>query len=284
MVLKMKRRFKKIYVEITNRCNLKCSFCSKLDREIKEMSLEDFKTVISKIKPFTDYIYLHVKGEPLLHSRLDDILSICDKENIQVNITTNGTLLKDKLNILSSHASIRQINVSLHSENNFKDYFENIFDACDKLSEKIYISYRIWNLDELHLDEKSTTIVDKIINHYKLPTKVVDKLKKDKDTTISNNIFVNKDNLFTWPDSFSNYDLDGKCYGLNTHIGILVDGTIIPCCLDGNGQINLGNIFKNNLEDVLNSKKVLDMINGFKNGKSICQLCKNCNFRNRFIK
>ena len=95
MVLKMKRRFKKIYVEITNRCNLKCSFCSKLDREIKEMSLEDFKTVISKIKPFTDYIYLHVKGEPLLHSRLDDILSICDKENIQVNITTNGTLLKD---------------------------------------------------------------------------------------------------------------------------------------------------------------------------------------------
>ena len=280
----MKRRFKKIYIEITNKCNLKCSFCSKLNREVKEMSLDEFKIVISKIKPFTDYIYLHVKGEPLLHSKLDDILSICDKENIQVNITTNGTLLKDKLDILSNHKSIRQINVSLHSENNFKDYFETVFDTCDKLSNNIYISYRIWNLDELNLDKKSTVIVDKIIKHYKLSIDIVDKLKKKKETTISNNIFINIDNLFTWPDNSNNLNLDGKCYGLNTHIGILVDGTIIPCCLDGNGEINLGNIFKDNLEDVLNSKLVLDMIESFKNGKSICQLCKNCNFRNRFIK
>ncbi len=279
-----KKRFKKIYIEITNKCNLSCTFCSPLKREIKEMSIDDFKIVISKIKPFTDYIYLHVKGEPLLHSKLDDILSICDKENIHVNITTNGTLLKNRVLILSKHNSIRQINVSLHSENNYKNYFEDVFNSCDKLSNNTYISYRIWNLNELNLDKKSTSIVDKIIEHYNLSIDIVDKIKKDKETKIKENIYVNKDNLFTWPDYSNNFNLDGKCYGLNTHIGILVDGTVIPCCLDGNGEINLGNIFKDNLDVILNKEIVINMINGFKNGKSICQLCKNCNFRNRFIK
>lgn len=280
----MKKRFKKIYVEITNKCNLNCSFCSPLKRKVKELSVDEFELIIQKIKPYTDYIYLHVKGEPLLHSKLDDLLSICDREKIKVNITTNGTLLKSKKDILSSHSSIRQINVSLHCENNISNYFDDVFTTCRGLSQKMYVSYRIWNLNDLTLDKKSIMIVNKIIEYYKLETDIVNKIYKDKEIKIFNNTFVNKDNLFTWPDNSNGFDLDGKCYGLNTHIGILVDGTVIPCCLDGNGEINLGNIFNEDLEEILNTDLVKNMIKGFKNGKSICQLCKNCNFRNRFIK
>ena len=278
----MKKRFKKIYVEITNKCNLNCSFCSKDNRDLKEMIPLEFEEVITKIKDYTDYIYLHVKGEPLLHSKFDSILSICDKYNMMVNITTNGTLIKNNYLILNSHKCIRQINISLHSENNKSNYFEEVFDTCKKLSEKIFISYRLWTLKNYELDSKSTNIVDKIIDSYKLSGIIVDKIKKDKSIKIDNNTFVNKDNLFAWPDVNNNLNIDGKCYGLDTHIAILSNGTVVPCCLDSEGVINLGNIFKDSLDNILNSSLVKDMINGFKNNKSICELCKNCNFRYRF--
>lgn len=279
----MKKRFKKIYVEITNKCNLNCTFCSPLKRKIEEMNISNFKIIITKIKPYTDYIYLHVKGEPLLHSKLDEILDICDSENIKVNITTNGTLLKDDINILGNHKCIRQLNISLHSENNYPNYLENVFEVCKKLSSKMFISYRLWNLNNYELDKKATNIVDKIISSYNLSTEDVQKIKNDKSIKIFNNTFVNKDNLFSWPDSNNKQNINGKCYGLDTHIAILVNGDVVPCCLDGNGEIKLGNIFLDEMDTILNSKIVKDMIEGFKEGKSICTLCKNCNFRYRFI-
>ncbi len=138
----MSKRFSKIYVEITNYCNLACSFCSKDNREKREMSVEEFELVISKIKDYTDSIYLHVKGEPLLHSKLDEILTICDNNKMNVRITTNGTLLVQKKDILLKH-NIKQINVSLHSENNNPHYFEDVFNTCDELSNKCAVIYRI---------------------------------------------------------------------------------------------------------------------------------------------
>lgn len=278
------KMFKKIYVEITNRCNLNCSFCGKNKREYKDMTVSEFETVISKIKKYTDYIYLHVKGEPLLHPCLDSFLSVCDNNNIKVNITTNGVFLKEKLNILINHFCVRQVNVSLHCENSKKNYFEDVFDSCKILSTKMFISYRIWNLEQYHLDEKSTNIVEKIIKHYDLSTDIVEKLYKDVQTKIDANTFVNKENLFIWPDFNNGFEIDCHCYGLSTHIGILSDGTIVPCCLDGNGDISLGNIFSDSLDDVINSSKFVALKEGFKNNKSMHNLCKNCNFRNRFNK
>lgn len=278
----MKKRFKKIYIEITNKCNLNCSFCSNSKRKFREMTTEEFKLIISKIKNYTDYIYLHIKGEPLLHSSLDEILNICDYNNIKVNITTNGTLLKKKKAILSSHNSIRQINVSLHSENNIDSYFEDVFNSCKFLSTKLFISYRLWKLKNLKLDKNSTKIVEKIKKAYNLKDEIVEKLNNDKSIKIDYNTYVNKENLFDWPDLKNNFDIDGKCYGLSTHIGILSDGTIVPCCLDAEGIIKLGNIFEDNLENVLNGDKAQEIINGFKRNKSVCGLCKNCNFRYRF--
>ena len=278
----MNKRFKKIYVEITNKCNLNCSFCSKDKREKREMTPLEFEQVLLKIKDYTSYIYLHVKGEPLLHNSLDEILFLCDKYNMMVNITTNGTLLDKNIDILNNHSSIRQINVSLHCENSDKDYFEKVFSLCKKLSSKMFISYRIWLLDHLSLDKKSVEIVEKIISYYKLSGSAVEKIYNDKSIKIDNNTFVDKDNIFVWPCEKNNFNIDGFCYALKTHIGILSNGDIIPCCLDSSGVIKLGNIFKDDLKDILNSKLYLSLLNGFRDNKSIHPLCKNCNFRNRF--
>ena len=108
-------------------------------------------------------------------------------------------------------------------------------------------------------------------------------LTKEKSIKIDTNTFVDKDNLFEWPDLNNSVDKDGFCYALKTHIGILSDGTVVPCCLDRDGVIDLGNIFKESLDDILNKKITKDIIDGFKNNKAVHPLCKKCNFRDRFI-
>lgn len=275
-------RFKKVYIEITNACNLNCSFCNNNQRKKEYMSFDDFKHVIKEIKVYTNYIYLHVKGEPLLHPELEEILKECEENEIQVNITTNGTLLKQRQNILANSKCVRQLNISLHSENEISTYFEDIFSAVRTFPKEMYISYRLWTLKNYKLDKKSTEAVNKIIEEYKLSPNIVEKLYQEKSIKIDFHTYVNKDNLFQWPTLETVDKKHSFCYGLTTHIGILVDGTVVPCCLDGEGVIALGNIFQNSLEEILNSKRAKILLEEFKNNKCSEELCEKCEFKNRF--
>ena len=274
-------KFKKVYIEITNKCNLSCSFCGNNKRDKLFMSVSQFKHIINQIAPYANYVYLHVKGEPLLHPQLKEILEVCKDSDIHVNITTNGTLLKQKYKILLESDCVRQVNVSLHSENTLSTYFEDIFSVCKKLSSKMYISYRLWTLNNYQLDKKSTEIVNKIIDSYNLSTSLVEKLNNDIQIKIADNTFVNKDNLFEWPNLKNKSTSNNYCHGLSTHIGILVDGTVIPCCLDGDGTINLGNIFESDLNIILTSERTCNIIEGFKNNKCYEELCSKCTFKNK---
>lgn len=273
----MSKRFSKIYVEITNYCNLNCSFCSNDNLPKREMSVDEFRIVISKIKDYTDNIYLHVKGEPLLHSHLDKILDICDNMGINVRITTNGTLLAKKKDILLNH-NIKQINVSLHSENNSSNYYEDVFTTCDLLSCKTAIIYRIW------IDKLSTIVVDKIKGYYNLSTDIVNKINDEKNIKIRDNIYIDKDNEFEWPVITNEKSEYGTCLGTKSHIAILSNGNITPCCLDSSGIITLGNIFIDNLGDIINSKLFKEINTGFNNNKVVASLCKSCTYRKRFEK
>lgn len=276
------KKFKKIYVEITSSCNLNCSFCQNNKRKKEEITLENFNHIIKEIKPYTDYIYLHVKGEPLLHSQLIDIIKIANKENIKVNITTNATLLLKQLPDLLK-VNVRQYNLSLHSQNNNPKYIEEILYCTDKLSEKSYVSLRLWNMNDNTLNKKSTEIVEKIFLHYNIPIQNIS--NKQNSIKISKNVYLDKAETFTWP-TLDNQKIqsEGFCYGLTTHIGILVDGTVIPCCLDSEGIINLGNIYNESLKSILNSKRAKQIVEKFKQNKCEERLCKNCTYKNKFKK
>ena len=275
------KKFKKIYIEITNICNLNCSFCSKDNRIKESISLTNMEELLNKINDYTDYVYLHVKGEPLLHPKLKEILDLCEKYHKKVNITTNATLLKAKETILS-HPDIRQINLSVHSENQEKNYLEEIFEVTDKLKEK-NIVYRFWTMNDNNLNKKSTELVEKIINHYKLSPEIVEKIKTDNNIKINSNTYVNKANQFVWPNINNDYYNDkGYCYALKDQLAILVDGTVVPCCLDSDGIINLGNIYSNTLEDIINSSRYQKMRSGFCNRKVTEELCKHCSYKERF--
>ena len=158
------KKYKKIYIEITNRCNLSCSFCSKVEKPLRNMTVEEFELIISKIKDKTDTIYLHVKGEPLLHPNLVDFLDIAEENNLKVNITTNGTLFPQLVDKIKDKKSLTKINFSLHSENNYPNYLENIFKSVDKINKTVI--YRLWTLKDGSLDKKSTDTVEKISTYY----------------------------------------------------------------------------------------------------------------------
>ena len=277
-------RFKKVYIEITNTCNLNCSFCIKDNRMKKEMSIDEIETVLKKIDKYTDYIYLHVKGEPLIHNKLDEILSLTSKYNKYVNITTNGVLLKNKINILKKYNNIRQINISLHSENNKDNYIDDILDAVDELK-TIFIVYRFWTLKDNKLDNKMLEYLNKIKEKYNINNELYNEIINGNNLKISNNIYINKDKEFEWPDISNNYyNENGFCYGLKNQIGVLVDGTITICCLDSFGVSNLGNIFNDDIEIIMNSEKVKNIIKGFNNRKVYLDICKHCSYKERFNK
>ena len=227
------KKLKKIYLEITNGCNLTCDFCIKNDRKTEYITIDDFKLILDKIKDYTDYLYFHVLGEPLLHPNINDLIDIASN-NFKINITTNGYLIN---NIKTNN--IRQLNISLHSFSDkynigLKEYLDNIFNKADNLK-NTYISLRLWVKNKYNKD-----IIDYINRRYAL--NITENINNYK---INNHIFINNFHEFIWPDLNNNYYSEiGTCYALTDHVGILVDGTIIPCCLDSRGVIDLGNIYK----------------------------------------
>lgn len=266
--------YKKIYIEITNDCNLSCSFCIKNKRIKKYMSFNDFKTVLNNIEGYTKYIYLHVLGEPLLHPNINEFIDYASKR-YKVNITTNGYLINNIIN----NKNIRQINISLHSFSDkynisLEDYINNIFNVVEILKKFTYVSFRLWTNNKY-----SNKIIDMINKKYNVNFDI-NNIKNN--TTITNNVFISINEEFIWPDKNNGYYNEvGTCYALRDHIGILVDGTIIPCCLDSKGDIKLGNIFKDSLNNIIKNDRYQNMLNGFKNNKKCELLCKKCKYLNR---
>lgn len=276
------KKFKKIYVEITNICNLNCSFCSKVNKPKGFIKLEQVDYIFNEIVDYTDYVYLHVKGEPLLHPNIDEIVKLADKYNLKVNLTTNGTLLLEKIDKISKHNNINKINISLHCEHNKDNYLEDIFNARDNYLLDKTIIYRLWTLNKNKLDKNSVEIVDKLKERYNLSTEIVEKIYNESNIKIDNNLYVDKDNEFEWPTLDSKEESNGYCFALKTQIAILLDGTVVPCCLDSDGKVPLGNIYEESFKSIVEGEKVKQLKKSFEDRKPCAELCKKCTFKNKF--
>lgn len=265
----MKKRFKKIYIEITNICNLSCTFCKPDHRKKQYMSEEQFAEIISKIKSYTDYIYLHVKGEPLLNPKINEIIEIANKENIQVNITTNGLLLENLKN-----RKVRQINYSIQSARTIEEIRQVIRKLKQIAKESnTYISLRLWREET----KKNEEIIQVLKEEFLEMKEIEDKKE------IAYHIYLSVEEEFEWPSlEESKEQEEGYCHGLINQMAILVDGTVVPCCLDNEGDIRLGNIFEQNLEEILKSDRAMAIVEGFKNRKVVETLCGKCQYKLKF--
>lgn len=284
--------FKKIYLEISNICNVQCSFCPIVEREKEILSPAQFEKILIKVKDQTEELSLHLMGEPTAHPELDKILLIAGEYDVKINLTTNGILTKRKSELLLNSKAIRQINFSLQAyQDNFPEkpilnYLNPILEFSKVFMEKNpdkYINYRLWNLGDDNLNNSEVLEVVESFFDIDINRNVDVAFKKSK--RIWKNIYLHFDSRFEWPSLDAPfYSKQGKCYGLSSHIGIHANGTVVPCCLDKEATINLGNINDQSLDEILNSDLAVSMKKGFQNGVLYHEMCQRCDFVNRFKK
>ena len=286
------KKFKKIYIETTNICNLNCNFCPKTSRKYEFMNVESFEKIIDKIKGYTNHVYFHLMGEPFLNKNLQRFLEISAQNDLKVNITTNGTLIHGVKDILINSESLRQVNISLHSfeandnESDFDSYIKDILDFIKEASDKtdIICSLRLWNLDGKYKgsNDMNVDIFKLFEDEFSLNISIEEVFKERNSFKIKDRVYISMGEKFKWP-TLKDEELGERafCYGLRDQIGILVDGTVVPCCLDSEGSIPLGNIFEQDLESIINSPRAKSIYDGFSGRKAVEELCKKCGFINR---
>ncbi|MGD9886759.1 MAG: radical SAM/SPASM domain-containing protein [Bacilli bacterium] len=274
------KHFKRVYIEITNVCQLSCAFCLPLKRPIRFMNEQEFVRILREIKPYTDYLYLHVKGEPLLHPNLEGFLDLALEHKFQVNLTTNGLLIDAKQVIISTHPAVRQINVSLHAlqkidENERLSYVNKLISflrIMENTSGK-YVSLRFW-LGNNHL---KSFVIEHLNQAFNVSL-------DNESKNLFPHVYINTDQEFVWPEQSMITSPFAFCHGLKDHFAILVDGSVVPCCLDGNGQINLGNIFDHSFLEIMNNKEWKSLKKAFQERQNIPKLCQYCSYKNRFAR
>ncbi len=288
--------FFRAYVEVTNVCGLACSFCPPRLHPSQTMDPDFFGSVLEQLRPHTDEVALHVMGDPMVLSNLSAYLDAAHALGFKVTITTSGFYLDESRRSQLFHPAVRQVNLSLNSFNKnsvsrtLDAYLAPIFTLCDeKLSRKagFFINLRLWNLDDVQSEAAFNGLLfEKLEEHFALARGYVAAHGggERQGVRLASKILLHFDRYFEWPSLRNPVAGDGYCHGLSRQIGVLADGRVVPCCLDGEGVIHLGNLHETNLDKILSSKRAVSIIDGFANGTAVEELCQKCTYKQRFNK
>ena len=277
--------FQRVYIEITNRCNLSCDFCPGTARPLRFLSEEEFATILRRLRGHTGYLYFHVMGEPLLHPLLGRFLELAAEENFRVCLTTNGTLLKKRQAELLSASALHKVSVSLHSfEGNgggdLTPYLEQCWDFCRPAAEKgVLCVLRLWNEGggEARNEEIFRFLEEKTgLGREDWPR------PRPNTARVGERIFVERDSRFDWPDLSAPEQGTTFCHALRQQMAVLCDGTVVPCCLDHEGDIPIGNLMEQELEEILQSPRARALYEGFSRRRPTEELCRRCGYASRF--
>lgn len=266
---------------------MNCSFCHKTKREKRRMTLGEFARVVGNLRGITEYLYLHVLGEPLTHPMLPTFIEYAKTCGFKVAITTNGTLLRERGEALIL-AGAYKVNISLHSfegENEDKQtaYIRECIDFADRASQAgVLTVLRLWNIGH----DGKNAVIDK--RNAKTLELLHERFEGNwalgaRGARIRDKLHLEYGEQFEWPDMNAEYLGESVfCHGLGDHFGILADGTVVPCCLDAEGDMALGNIFESDIRNILASEKALAIKEGFVKKKAVEELCRRCRYARRF--
>lgn len=239
------------YLEITNVCNLSCVFCPKTERAKHTLTLDEFDALTSQLEGKVKFLYFHLMGEPFLHPLLPQFVLMARHKGFVPIITTNGTLLSRRADFLDAlpHNSL-----------------EAARRGC-------VVVLRLWN--EGGHNRQNDDILNLLALHVPRPW-----TERHDGWRLADNLYIENDNMFEWPDlQHATYDeQEVFCYALRNQIGVLVDGTVVPCCLDHNGDIALGNLFRQSLADILASPRARALYDGFTSHNAVESLCQRCGY------
>ncbi len=274
--------YSKVYVEITNICNMNCSFCHGHSRKPRSMTKEEFSLVLDKLEDHTKYVYYHLMGEPLTHPQLPEFLKMSRERGFRSIITTNGTLLKKRGDELIS-SGLHKVSISIHSfedgsDAEYETYIKEVSGFALKAAEAgVIVVFRLWNRG--YDGGRNETAIRLL--QLELQGEWSENARSIK---IRDRVYLEYGDRFGWPDMEA--PVQGKrffCYGLRDHFGVLCDGSIVPCCLDSEGTMTLGNIFTDDIIEVLTSPRSEAIVKGFDQGKASEELCRRCEYAQRFV-
>ena len=276
------KRFQKVYLEISNLCNLSCAFCPGTRRKPKRMTQEELDILLPRLRPWTDFLYFHLMGEPLCHPQLESFLESAGKQGFKVILTTNGTLLQQQQSLLLRSEALHKVNISLHAfEANdlampFETYLQQCFAFGKAAEGRKLVVFRLWN--QGGAEERNADILAAMASYFPKPW-----VQERKGTRIGNRIYLEYGDKFDWPDLKAEYQGEQVfCYGLRDQIGVLCDGTVVPCCLDHEGDLALGNLLETNLQEILDSDRAKAIYHGFQHRQATEALCRRCGYARRF--
>lgn len=279
---------KKAYLEITNVCNLSCSFCHKTKRKKHFLTPQEFDLLTDRLTGEIKYLYFHLMGEPTLHPSLPAFIASAREKGFLPIITTNGSLLR-KVGDTLLDTPPHKVSISLHApsaNDAFSD--ETYLDSCISFAKSAaakgcYIAFRLWNLQSD--DEKENAA---ILDRLKLAfPEIWTDIRNGSGKKIAENVYLEFAPRFDWPDinipDIIPENAPAFCYGLRDQIGILCDGTVVPCCLDSEGALPLGNLFQSDLSSILSSPTAQAIYNGFSQRRAVAPLCRKCGYATRFL-
>lgn len=280
-------RFKKVYLEITNVCNRDCAFCPKTGRTPGFLSEPEFSVLIKKLRPWTDYLYFHLMGEPLLHPELGHFLALAGAQGFRVILTTNGTLLPQVGPSLLEAGALHKLNLSLHSfEANQGAGLDDYVNQCTAFAQAaaargILVNFRLWNGDSAARrgwNRENARIVALLAERFPGPWS-----PSRTGECLAERVYLDRAEIFDWPDPDAPLENPRHgCYGLRDQIGVLCDGRVVPCCLDREGALALGNLLTQELGDILEQPRTQAILAGFRRGEAVEELCKHCGYASRF--
>lgn len=275
--------YSRVYVEITNICNMNCSFCHGHNRPPRQMTEAEYAHILDQLTGKTQYIYHHLMGEPLIHPLLPRFIQMAHQAGFRPMLTTNGTLLDRCQDVLLSEG-LHKINISLHSfegdqQTDHRRYIQSVANFAKNANQAgILISMRLWNNG---YDEGKNQITLDILKE-NIPGEWSENTRGYR---IRDRLFLEWGDRFAWPDQNApDYGDRLFCHGLGDHFGILSNGTVVPCCLDSDGIIALGNVFQEPLSDILSSPRARAIAEGFRQRKATEDLCRRCGYAQKFNK
>lgn len=331
MTATMKRRFDKVYLEITNVCNLSCAFCALTERPARFMSVPEFTGALDRLHGLTPTLYFHLMGEPFLHPELPLFLDLAGERGFAVNITTNGTLLAARGAEIAGKAALARINLSVQSLEQFPEperlsRLNALISSVKALvplqraaRPGFLVSFRFWTRDD---GTFSAPLLARLLEAF-APGESAQAVSRQilsgrNGFVLAPGVAIHAADTFEWPRlpqpetraaggtsraeaaplpdaqpadgnrppaagfGIVHPNLRGFCRGLRDQIGILADGTVVPCCLDRNGDMPLGNVFGENVGDILGRPRARALYDGFSARRVVEPLCANCTYRLRF--
>lgn len=278
------KKFKHIYFELTNICDRKCSFCPAVTRERRFMSKDEAFRFLDQAAEWSEAVYWHLQGEPLLHPDFDEITEYAHRLGLVLKLTTNASHLKEwEAHLLSG--IFYQINFSLQSLNEVsvserERVRTDIADFSRKaLKERpeLYLNYRWW--------QDAPPELDYFADRFGISPEQWLPVPGRRNRRVIGRLYTNFDGQFEWPDSSHSPRVEGEkgsCYGLIDHCGILCDGRVVPCCLDSQGTLSLGDLHDKTLEEILNSPMARAIESGFRKNCRVMKQCQSCGYASRF--